>query len=77
MIIVIAVDSDIVTFYEKIKTAWKYRLREELRSIPIISIGGGERDVLVRSDLISNNFEHGSALDVHAVVSILFIKTEK
>lgn len=71
---VIAMDSDIVALYEKIKQTWKYRLKAELKELPVVSIGGGRRDVLVRSDLILNHFEHSSGLDIHTLVSIKFCK---
>lgn len=65
---VISMDSSIECLYEKIKVTWKYRLKAELQNIPIVSIGGGQRDVLVRSDLISNDFAHPSDLDIHVLV---------
>ncbi|XP_035224963.1 GPI inositol-deacylase-like isoform X2 [Stegodyphus dumicola] len=64
---VIALDSGIVDFYQKTKETWKYRLKTELRDIPLISIGGGQRDFLVRSDLTSLNFQHKNLMDIHCL----------
>lgn len=66
---VIAIDADIVSLYKKIKHSWRFRKKAELRNMPIISIGGGQRDVLVRSDLTPNDFEHSSNLDIHALTT--------
>lgn len=68
---VISMDSDIVALYQKINFAWRYRMKAELQNIPIISIGGGQRDALVRSELIWNRFQHPSPLDIHALVSVV------
>ncbi|GIY26830.1 GPI inositol-deacylase [Caerostris darwini] len=66
---VVAWDSSLVNFYAKIKETWKYRLKKRFSDIPIISIGGGQRDILVRSDLITNNFQHKSARNIEVLTS--------
>ncbi|XP_054720836.1 GPI inositol-deacylase-like [Uloborus diversus] len=68
---VLAVDSAIVNFYEKTTQAWKYRLKDDLNHIPIVSIGGSYRDYLVRSDLVLNDFTYSSELDVHAFTTAI------
>ncbi|KAF8770695.1 GPI inositol-deacylase like protein [Argiope bruennichi] len=66
---VIAADTAIVNFYAGIKETWKYRNKKGFSDIPIISIGGGQRDILVRSDLTSNNFQHKNVRDVEVLTS--------
>ncbi|GFT89393.1 GPI inositol-deacylase [Trichonephila clavipes] len=66
---VVTLDFALVNFYAKIKETWKYRLKKGLMDIPIISIGGGHRDILVRSDLTSNHFQHKSSNDIEVLTA--------
>ncbi|GFY57800.1 GPI inositol-deacylase [Trichonephila inaurata madagascariensis] len=66
---VVTLDFALVNFYAKIKETWKYRLKKGLMDIPIISIGGGHRDILVRSDLTTNHFQHKSSNDIEVLTA--------
>ncbi|CAL1282554.1 unnamed protein product [Larinioides sclopetarius] len=66
---VVAADTAIVNFYAKIRETWKYRNKKGFSDIPVISIGGGQRDILVRSDLTSNNFQHQNVRDIEVLTS--------
>ncbi|XP_071042938.1 GPI inositol-deacylase isoform X4 [Parasteatoda tepidariorum] len=66
---VIVLDEKTAEFYKMIHEAWKYRLRSSLMNVPLVSIGGGDRDILVRSDLTFNEFKHKSILDVTAMTN--------
>ncbi|GBN79637.1 GPI inositol-deacylase [Araneus ventricosus] len=66
---VIAADTAVVNFYARIRETWKYRNKKGFSDIPVISIGGGQRDILVRSDLTSNNFQHKNVRDIEVLTS--------
>lgn len=52
---VIQSDQYLINFYKNVEKVWLDRLIEESK-VTLISIGGGERDFLVRSDLTRDQF---------------------
>lgn len=57
---VIQPDSYFASYYKSIEKAW--RNNSNLNHINLISIGGGIRDLLVRSDLIADPVGHINVL---------------
>lgn len=62
-------DPYIKRFYEEINAYWIKNRNGTLRHVNIVSIGGGHRDVMVRSDLVAMPWKEVSDLDVAVIVS--------
>lgn len=64
-------DSYIATFYKQVDKVWKNSFK--VNGTTLISIGGGYRDFLVRSDLIFDNYGHINVL-VNKILSYNIIQ---
>lgn len=63
---VIAIDENIANYYQKVDQLWSESSGNHLTNVTLVSIGGAERDVLVRSGLTT---------EIHSTINVLVTRT--